>query len=287
MNIFNNDARIRVQDFLICDFLLRCVFTRLYRYIEAPARSEHKVAIGKCKKIQTVHGASCGMWRLANQVLVSGKNCCNQRQAVVVLALKAIWAICKSYQKLSKAPSHGVEMSQWRSWDPNFVLYGGPGRLAVWTALARWLQGALAAASVVHLQSLANVLSSRGHSKLRCIIGTYTDLSVLSKQEHKKSRKREAIQMIHDDSGRAWHVSGLAWFMSMSTCFFWIIQGRHCCQSRPESLHVQFQWWKSVRFFSWQGLACFGILWSCNSLIFDFVIGAKSPAVGADGPERT
>lgn len=27
--------------------------------------------------------------------------------------------------------------------------------------------------------------------------------SVLSKQEHKKSRKREAIQMIHDDSGRA------------------------------------------------------------------------------------
>lgn len=90
MNIFNDDARIRVQDFLICDFLLRCVFTRLYRYIEAPARSEHKVAIGKCKKIQTVHGASCGMWRLANQVLVSGKNCCNQRQAVVVLALKAI-----------------------------------------------------------------------------------------------------------------------------------------------------------------------------------------------------
>lgn len=83
-----------------------------------------------------------------------------------------------------------------------FVLYGGPGRLAVWTALARWLQGALAAASVVHLQSLANVLSSRGHSKLRCI-GTYTDLSVLSKQEHKKSRKRVAIQMIYDDSGRA------------------------------------------------------------------------------------
>lgn len=111
--------------------------------------------------------------------------------------------------------------------------------------------------------------------------------SVLSKQEHKKSRKREAIQMIHDDSGRAWHVSGLAWFMSMSTCFFWIIQGRHCCQSRPESLHVQFQWWKAVRFFSWQVLACFGILWSCNSFIFDFVIGAKSPAVGADGPERT
>ena len=81
-----------------------------------------------------------------------------------------------------------------------FVLYAGPGRLAVWTALARWLQGALAAASVVHLQLLTNVLS--WHSKLRCI-GTYTDLSVLSKQERKKSRKREAIQIIHDDSGRA------------------------------------------------------------------------------------
>lgn len=201
MNIFNDDARIRVQDFSICDFLLRCVFTRLYRYIEAPARSEHKVAIGKCKKIQTVHGASCGMWRLANQVLVSGKNCCNQRQAVVVLALKAIWAICKSYQKLSKAPSHGVEMSQWRSWDPNFVLYGGPGRLAVWTALARWLQGALAAASVVHLQSLANVLSSRGHSKLRCIIGTYTDLRCSASKNtksHERGKLSRWFMMIRD-----------------------------------------------------------------------------------------
>ena len=108
MNIFNNDGRIRVQDFLICDFLLRSVFTHLYRYLESPARSERKIAFGKCKKIQTVHGASRGMWRLANQVLVSGKNCCNQRQAIVVLALKAIWAICKSYQKFQAMESRWV-----------------------------------------------------------------------------------------------------------------------------------------------------------------------------------
>ena len=218
------------------------------------------------------------MWRLANQVLVSGKNCCNQRQAVVVLALKAIWAICKSYQKLSKAPSHGVEMSQWRSWDPNFVLYGGPGRLAVWTALARWLQGALAAASVVHLQSLANVLMHH-----RDLYGPFGAQQARTQKVTKEGSYPDY----------SW------WFGTCLTCFgsrlvyvyvdMFLLDHSGAAllpvEARKPTCAIPVV--EVCLIFSWQVLACFGILWSCNSFIFDFVIGAKSPAVGADGPERT
>ena len=131
-----------------------------------------------------MHGASCGTWRLANQVLVSGKNCCNQRQAIVV----ALKATCRSSKPWSQVESMEILRSKfcalWRSWPPRRL-----DRSCSMASRSFGCSECCTLAVTCRCFELKGALKIAMHD---------TDLSVLSKQEHRKSRKRETVQTIRD-----------------------------------------------------------------------------------------